>query len=339
MTKAKDFTTLMEERFGENLDSVFIEYGNKDEVITAISTGSLSLDASIGVGGIPRRRYTVLDGLEGLGKSTVAVSIAKNCIGGGGKVIYIDVENQMTFDYLDLLLGAGHIGKDFILAKPDTSDDAFIIAEMAIKSKEFDLIVLDSVGALAPTEEKEKKFEGDSMAIIPRDIGKFLRRNTYNLRVNNIAFLFINQLRDAVGSYVKAYTSPGGHALKYFASVMITLNKSSAPELQIKVGEDKIGSFVPFIIKKNKVGMPFRAGSIPIIPGIGIDGLRDTIEFCKMLGVIQMGGPYYKFEGENIGKGFENTLENLKNAPELLERIKTKVYSIISKVKTVDEEA
>lgn len=327
MAKVKDFKTIMEEKFGEFFENVFIEYGNEDEILTAISTGSLSLDARIGIGGIPRRRYTIIDGLEGIGKSTVAISIAKQTIKGGEKVLYIDVENQMTFNYLDSLLGEGHIGQDFILAKPDTSDDAFIIAETGIISKEFALIVLDSVGALASNEEKERKFEQDTMAIIPRDLGKFLRRNTHNLRINNIAFVFINQLRDKIGSYMKAYDSPGGHALKYFSSVTINLKPATAKELEITKGKEKIGAFVPFAIKKNKVGFPTGGGLIPIIPGVGIDSLRDVIEFAKMTGVLTMAGPFYKLEGEVIGKGYEDTLENIKNTPELLDKITKMCYT------------
>lgn len=338
MAKIKTFDEMMVSKFGEHLDKVFINYGNEDEVITAISTGSLALDASIGIGGIPRRRYTIIDGLEGIGKSTVAISVAKNCISNGERVLYIDVENQMTFDYLDALLGEGHIGKDLILTKPDTSDDAFIIAEAGIKSKEFALIILDSVGALASEEEKEKDFEKDSMAIIPRDISKFLRRNTYDLRVNNVAFLFINQLRDQIGSYVKAYSTPGGHALKYFASVIISLKPNTAKELEIKVGDEKIGAFVPFVIKKNKVGMPNRPGSIPIIPGVGVDTYRDIVEFCNMLGVIQVRGAYYKMGDIVLGKGLNATMDYLKENKDTLDKLKETIYEILSKNRVEDDE-
>lgn len=337
MAKLKDFKSILEDRFEGDLDKVLIGYGNPDEVITAIPTGSTALDASIGIGGIPRRRYTIIEGLEGLGKTTLAVSIAKQAIAMKEKVLYIDVENQMTFDYLDLLLGHGHIGEDFILTKPDTSDDAFVIAEAGIKSKEFALIILDSVGALAPEEEKAKKMEQDSMAIIPRDTARFLRRNSYDLRVNNVAFLFINQLRDKIGAYVPTYSAPGGHALKYYASVIISLTKGPK-DFDIMENEEKVGALVPFSIKKNKVGMPFRSGTIPIISNVGVDSFKDIINFAKDLGVIRSAGPYYKFGDEVIGRGYEGTVEVLRNSPELLDKVKEMVYNIIVKTKPVESE-
>lgn len=320
----------MEKQFSEDFDKIFVESNNEFEEVTPISTGSMSLDSSIGLGGVPRRRYTVIAGPDGAGKTTLAFSIAKSALAMGLKVLYVDMENQMDYDYIPELIGEDHIGKDFILAKPGTSDDAFEIIEAAIASDEFGLIVLDSIGALAPKKEKEKEFDAATIALTPRDMSKFLRRNSFNIRVNNIAMVFINQVRaDLNSTYIKQYSNPGGYAIKHYASLIINMN---APA-KIKMGDEIIGISAKFVIKKNKLAAPFRSGEIPIMFGTGVDYLRDFVQFTSLLGIIKRRGSFYVFEEEKLGQGIVQTMEYLNSHKEVLDKIKSLCYNVSTKYK------
>ncbi len=330
MAKVKTFDDQMEELYGENLDKVFI---TKEEPLEFISTGAISLDVCIG-GGIPKGRYTVIDGPESSGKSTLAISVAKNCIIKGEKVLYIDQENQMVYDYIMTLLGDIDTAK-FILAKPSTSDEAFKMIEAGLNTGEFGLIVLDTIAALSPIEEQNKDFDQSSMAIISRDLSKFFRRNSFKLRTKKVAILFINQIRDLIGSYVKAYVSPGGHALKHYSSVIISMSKGQ----EIKAGEESLGILSKFVVKKNKIAPPFRTHLLPIIFGVGVDTNRDAIEFASTLGVLRKAGPYYKLGDQTLGRGMIDTMSYLEQNPETLDKIISMCYTIVgSNKKEIVEE-
>jgi recombination protein RecA len=321
MAKVKTFLDRMQDMYGDDYDKIFV---SEEEKIDSISTGSLSLDASIGVGGVPRGRFTLIDGAESSGKTSIAMSICKQALLKGLNVTYIDVENQAPLDYMEDLAGEKVTKEGRLkLAKPRNSDEAFNIIEAGILSGE-GLIILDSIAALSPTEEQDKKFEDANMAIIPRDLAKFFRRNAYRVRENKTAVVFINQVRDNIGSYVKSFSNPGGHALKHYASVIISLSKAQ----EIKAGESVIGIMTKFTIKKNKVAPPFRSFMIPIIFGVGVDTLRDTVSYAEFLGVIRRGGPYYKLDDQVLGKGMVETMETLENDKLLLDKLKERVYNI-----------
>ncbi len=331
MARIKTFEDKMRDMLGEDYDNTFVT----EEVVEAISTGALSLDASIGVGGIPRGRFTTLSGPEGSGKSTIALSVAREALNAGIKVNYVDVENQMFLSYIEELIGVSlKDNKNFVISKPRNSDEAFVIVEEAIDSKEFGLIILDSVAALSPPEEQAKKFEEGNMAITPRDLAKFFRRTSFKVRENNIAFLFVNQIRDNIGSYVKSYSMPGGHAILHWSSVLIPISKAE----EIKAGDEVIGIMTKFTIKKNKVAPPFRSFLIPIIFGKGVDSFRDLVRYAEFLGVIRKGGPYYKFEEQTLGRGMLETMEYLSDSPEMLEKIKSDCYKTIANKGKVDDE-
>jgi recombination protein RecA len=334
MAKAKTFKDLMEAEFEEFYSKVFID---KEEDALIFSTGSPSLDVSIGVGGIPTKRFVEIAGVESSGKSTLAYSIAKNALNIlstlDKKVLYVDVEHQAPLDYIADLIQPYVIGKDFIIAKPNTAEDALKICEAGINSGEFGLVILDSIGALAPKEEKEKQLDEGSMTLIPRLLGKFLRRNVDAVRNNNISVIFINQVRDVIGSYVKALSTPGGHTFKHFISLSILLSKGQ----EIKVGDEVIGLNVKFVVKKNKLSPPNKSFIMPLIYGKGIDTARDLVSFAETLGVVQRRGAYYQFEGENLGQGMANTLETIENNPELLDKIKSMLYNIATPKESEEE--
>ena len=293
----------------------------------------MSLDVSIGVGGIPRGRFTELYGPESSGKTTLALSIAKDALSKGSTVLYIDAENGLDFSYIESIIG--EFDKDkFILVVPESAEQAFQISEDAISSKDaegnavFNLVVLDSLGAVSPEKEQTDSLTDANVALLPRVLTRFLRRNAFSLKEGNIAFLFLNQVRDKIGSYIAGYETPGGHALKHFAAVRIALTKGQAIT-QTSDKSKKVGINAKFLIKKNKLSAPFRGHYIPIMFGKGIDYHRDVLEFAKFLGVVKQNGSYFRFGEESLGQGAVKASRYLKENKEILDKIVEMCYNII----------
>lgn len=314
------------------LDKIIEVYGEKvldthNTKIEAISTGCLSLDTSIGIGGIPRGMITELYGPEGSGKTTIALNTAKILADAGKKTLYIDVENLLNTQILKSVLGENTKVENIIILTPNSAEDAFMMAEAGLESGEFELIVLDSIGAMASRKEKEVEFDKDTMGQLPRIVAKFIKRNTYDIRTKNVAVLILNQIRDNVGSYVKSYKTPGGHQLQHQAAVRISLTRGE----DLKRGDEKVGILTKFVIKKNKLSAPFRSFTVPIIFGSGIDYLSDLIDFSELLGVIKKGGPYYKLNDKTLGQGKVATRKLLEESKETLDSIVEMVYNIVNK--------
>jgi recombination protein RecA len=315
-----DFIETLIEKYGEDM------IVGDTEKVEVIPTGSLSLDASIGIGGIPRGRITEIFGAEGGGKTTLALSIVRSAISNGIKSLFVDAENMINYDTVFDLLGE-ELNKDLlVILHPETAEQNLTACEMGINSGEFGLIVLDSIGALAPEVEKKKELTDPTVGLIPKLMTVWLRRNANAIGRNNVAFVFINQVRDTIGSYVKSFSTPGGHALKHFASVRISLSKGE----EIKQGSESVGINVKFTVKKNKLAPPFRSFIIPLYFGKGIDSIRDTILFSEMLGVLKKKGSYYVFENETVGQGVAKTAEILSNNPEMLAKIREICYNWVA---------
>lgn len=326
--KEKKFVDEILDLFGEKV------LDNHTKTIEAISTGCLSLNTSIGVGGIPRGMITTMYGPEGSGKTTIALNTAKQVANAGDKVLYIDVENLLNTSLLKAVLGEDTNVDNIIILTPDSAEDAFIMAEKGISSEEFKLVVIDSVGAMASRKEKEVDFDKDTMGQLPRIVSRFIKRNVYDIRTKNVAVLILNQVRDNVGSYVKSFKMPGGHQLYHESAVIISLTKG---ENLVKGKSEVIGIVTKFVIKKNKLAPPFRSFTIPILFGQGIDYFSDLIDFAKLLGVITLSGPYYKFNDQNLGKGKVETRENLMKSTETLDKIQETVYNIVNHQSNVSE--
>lgn len=315
------------------LDAIVEKFGDsvlsnvRGDNIEAMTSGSLSLDASIGIGGFPKRRFTYIYGSEGTGKTTLALTTSLKEIKNGGKVLYIDAENMLSFATIEQMLSATVDKSKFILLQPETAEQAFMIIEKAITSGEFTLIILDTIAALEPQEEKEKEFNENTMMAIPRLLGRFFRRNAPDVKNSNVAVILLNQIRDDTKSYMGGFKSTGGHSLLHWSSVIIALTKGT----EIKQGEDKIGINSRFVIKKNKMGPPFRSFEIPIIFGKGVDYYTDAVTFCETLGILKKAGAFYKFEGETIGQGRNNTAQFLKDNPETLARLEEMLYNTLNK--------
>jgi len=329
MAKRQEYGTLLDEISDKYSDDVLVDSESKLDIIP---TGITSLDVSIGVGGIPRARITEIFGPESAGKTTLALGISKHANEQGLKVLYIDVENMLDYAYAKTLVGELDT-KNFVIVQPNTGEDALRIARSGIASGEFGLVIIDSVGALAPEKEKEGDIEDQQYALVPKLITKFLRLVAYDVRVQNVALVFINQVRDNIGSYIKSFSVPGGHALKHYCSLRIQLKKGE----QIKVKDEVIGINISFTIIKNKLAAPYRSAVIPLMFGTGVDELRDLINFADMLGVLHKGGAYYKYGDFVLGKGTVATMQYLTENKETLDKIKNSCYnSIMNKREKLD---
>lgn len=308
----------LEEYFNNNIEN---------EIIESFSTGSLSLDLCIGVGGIPTKRFTEIFGEESTGKSTLALSISKTVINEGGKVLYVDTENQMVVPYIKEIV-TNYNKINFTLIRPYTAEDAFKILERGIDDN-YNFIVLDSVAALSPLQEIKKDFDEDSMTLTSRMLNKFFRRQVFNVRDKNIAVVFLNQVRDKIGTYFKSFETPGGHALKHYTSIRIFLSRGK----KIKQGDLHIGNYITASVVKNKVSIPFRSTSIPLIFGKGFDFILDLISVAELLGVVVRNGAFYRFEGETIGQGLLAVKEYLESNPEVLDKIVKECYNLRDNLK------
>jgi recombination protein RecA len=331
VSDTRSFSEVIEETFGDNIIEV------EDDHVEWIPSGSPSLDISIG-GGIPRGRFTEIYAPEGSGKTSLALSICKSAIELGNKVLYVDIEQGLDHDYIEAIAGEYDSTK-FILAQPETAEQATAICEMGIQSKEFAVIVLDSVAALSPKKERDADADDVQMALISKSLAKFLRRNAFSVRVNNIAFVFINQVRADFSNHsmFKTYATPGGYALKHFVSLRIQLGKNQF----IKIGGDVKGFYSKYTIKKNKVGIPFRSFMFPFMLGKGIDKERDLLEIAELLAVVdKRSGAYYVFAGEELGHGLANACVYIKERPEIYDKIRELALNLgLSKGITVRNEA
>lgn len=327
--KTTDFLELLDT---EDYTDVLIDRSvNENEKINAISTGALSLDISTGIGGIPVGRFTELYGAESSGKTTLALSIAKQAILSGKRVLYNDPEQGLDLKYASAIIGEDAYDKTkFVLVQPEVLEQALNICEFAIESKSFGLIILDSIAAMIPKKVKEEDLGDSHVAVLARIFGQFLGRNLYSVRTNDIAFLAINQVRDKFGSFLTTYETPGGHEWKHIASIRIMLSKSG--DITLGTDKNKIGIISKFTIKKNKLAPPFKSYDIPIIFGQGVDFYRDLVDFATMLGVLKRKGSYYAFEGEVLDIGVVKTIEIIKSRPEMLDKILELCYTTTNQI-------
>ena len=336
MAKDKVIVEPVQEKY---LDKILAQFGNaivhEDDKIEVISTGSLALNASIGIGGAPRGRFTVIYGPEGCGKTTIALTMSNNVVKSGGRVLYIDAEIMLSYSTIELMLGEKIDPSRFVLVHPETAEEALMVAEDLMKNGEIDLVVIDTVAALEPEAEKKKELNESTMAEVSRLLPKFFRKDSMLVKSSNVGFLLLNQVRDNVGSYSQGYSMPSGHALKHHASVIIALTKGEL----LKIGKDVVGLKAKFVVKKNKLAPPFRSFTIPITFGKGINEYMDVLEFCEMLGVIQKAGSYYKFNDETIGQGKFAAADFLEKNPEVLKGIIEQTYSALSKDKSINIDA
>jgi recombination protein RecA len=287
--------------------------------IPAISTTSLSLDAAIGVGGVPRGRIVEIYGPESSGKTTLALHIVAEAQKAGGVAAYIDAEHAMDADY------AGKLGVDIdqlLISQPDSGEQALEIAEALVRSNGVDVIVVDSVAALVPRAELDGEM-GDSLpGLQARLMSQALRKLTAIVAQSNTCFIFINQIREKIGvMFGNPETTTGGRALKFYSSLRLDIRRIGA----IKDGDRVAGNRTKVKVAKNKVAPPFREAEFDIMYGEGISREGDLLDLAVVQRAVEKSGAWFSYKGERLGQGRENAKTALKENPEVLRKIERDV--------------
>src|SRR5262245_37047530 len=287
--------------------------------VPAISTTSLSLDAAVGVGGVPRGRIVEIYGPESSGKTTLALHIVAEAQKAGGVAAYIDAEHAMDADY------AGKLGVEIdqlLISQPDSGEQALEIAEALVRSNGIDVIVVDSVAALVPRAELDGEM-GDSLpGLQARLMSQALRKLTAIVAQSNTCFIFINQIREKIGvMFGNPETTTGGRALKFYSSLRLDIRRIGA----IKDGDRVVGNRTKVKVAKNKVAPPFRECEFDIMYGEGISKEGDLLDLATNNRVIEKSGAWFSYKGDRLGQGRENAKQTLKENPDLLKKIENEV--------------
>lgn len=287
--------------------------------IESISTGSISLDVALGIGGIPRGRVIEIFGSESSGKSTLAYHIMAETQRSGGEAAYIDVEHALDPGY------AAKCGIDtetLLISQPDSAEQALEICEYLVRSGAVEIVVIDSVAALVPKTELEGDMGDTHVGLQARLMSQALRKLTAAISRSNTSVVFINQIREKVGVvWGNPEVTPGGRALKFYSSVRIDLRRLES----LKQGTDIVGSRVRARIVKNKVAPPFRVAEFEIMFNEGISRTGDLIELGEEMGFVKKSGSFYSMGETKLGQGRENAKVFLKSNPELMDQLEAKI--------------
>ncbi len=293
--------------------------------VEAISTGSLSLDLALGIGGVPRGRIVEIFGPESSGKTTLALHILASAQKNGGEVAFIDVEHALEPAY------ARALGVDIdslLISQPDTGEQALEITEALVRSGALDVVVIDSVAALLPRSELEGEMGDSSVGVVARLMSQALRKLAGTVSKTGTIVVFINQLREKIGvMYGNPETTPGGRALKYFSSVRIDVRRTET----LKNGSESYGNRTKAKVIKNKVAPPFKEAEFDIIYGEGISKIGEIIDLGVQLDIIDKGGAWFTV-GDTRHQGREAVKEYLKANPEVCDEIEQKIRDNAAKL-------
>ena len=297
---------------------------SRAESIDVISTGSLSLDIALGVGGIPRGRVIEIYGPESSGKTTLALSIVAEAQKVGGVAAFIDAEHALDVIYARKL---GVNVDELLVSQPDTGEQALEITEILVRSGALDVVVIDSVAALVPRAEIEGEMGDSHMGLQARLMSQALRKLVAAISKSKTTVIFINQIRMKIGvMFGNPETTTGGNALKFYASVRLEIRKTGI----IKKGEDVLGNATRVKVVKNKVAPPFKEARFDILFGEGISKAGDVLDLAVDCGVAEKSGSWYSYEGERLGQGRDFVRNHLKENPEILDAMELKVREFYS---------
>jgi recombination protein RecA len=289
--------------------------------VEAISTGSFSLDRALGVGGFPKGRIIEVFGPESSGKTTLALHAVAQSQKKNGKAAFIDAEHALDPEY------AARIGvkiKELLISQPNNGEEALNILESLVRSDIIDIVVVDSVAALTPKAEIEGEMGAQHIGLQARMMSQALRKLTAIANRTSTTIIFINQIREKIGvMFGSPETTPGGRALKFYASVRVDVRKTA----QVKQGEDVVGSRIKAKVVKNKVAPPFRLAEFDIMYGEGISYEGDVLTAGLKTGVETKAGASYSFGNEKLGVGFEKVKESLKEDKKILNAIKKEIIT------------
>ncbi len=292
--------------------------------VDAIPTGSLTLDAALGVGGLPRGRIIEIYGPESSGKTTVALHVVAEAQKRGGEAAFIDAEHALDPVYAEKL---GVDIDNLIVAQPDTGEQALDICEALVRSGALDVIVIDSVAALVPKAEIEGEMGDAHVGLLARLMSQALRKLTGIISKSGTVVIFINQLREKVGVvYGNPETTPGGRALKFFSSVRLDVRRQEA----IKNGTEIIGNKTKVKIVKNKVAPPFKEAEFDILYGQGISKEGNILDVAVDSGIIKKSGAWFSYNGEKIGQGRDNVRKYMVENKEFCADIERQVRELLN---------
>ncbi len=291
--------------------------------VEAISTGSLGLDVALGIGGVPKGRIVEIYGPESSGKTTIALHVVAEAQKKGGEAAYIDVEHALDPVY------AKNLGVDIdslLVSQPDTGEQALDIAEALVRSGALDVVVVDSVAALVTRAEIEGEMGDSHVGVQARLMSGALRKLTSAISKSNCVVIFINQLREKVGvMYGNPEVTPGGRALKFYASVRIDIRKAET----IKSGNEMVGSHTRAKVVKNKVAPPFKTAEFDIMYGKGISKSGEIVDLAVDFGIIKKSGAWFSYNDERLAQGRDNAKKAIENNKELAEEIEAKVMAML----------
>lgn len=307
----------IERQFGKG---TIMRLGEATKVeVPTISTGSLGLDLALGVGGLPRGRIVEIFGPEASGKTTLALHVVAEAQKEGGVAAYIDAEHALDVNYARQL---GVKVEDLLLSQPDTGEQALEIADILVRSGAVDVIVIDSVAALVPRAEIEGEMGDQFIGLQARLMSQALRKLTGTISKSQAIVIFINQIRHKIGvTFGNPETTPGGNALKFYASVRIDIRKIAS----IKEGEATVGHRTKVRVVKNKVAPPFKEAEFDIMYGQGISREGEVIDLGTSIGLIEKSGTWYSYGDKRLGQGKENAKAFLRENPEVMAEIERRI--------------
>ncbi|HEU5140482.1 MAG TPA: recombinase RecA [Bacillales bacterium] len=306
-----------------------------DRKVSAVSSGSLTLDVALGVGGYPRGRIIEIYGPESSGKTTVALHAIAEVQRDGGQAAFIDAEHALDPVYAEKL---GVDTNELLLSQPDTGEQALEIAEALVRSGAVDIVVIDSVAALVPRAEIEGEMGDSHVGLQARLMSQALRKLSGAISKSNTMAIFINQIREKVGvMFGNPETTPGGRALKFYSSVRLEVRRAET----LKKGDEMVGNRARIKVVKNKVAPPFKKAEVDIMYGEGISKEGEILDVGAAEDIIQKSGAWYSYEGERLGQGRENAKLYLKENVDVAEQIRKQIrqhYHLEEAVEAVEEE-
>ena len=311
----------IERQFGKG--SIMRMGEGQSEKIESISTGSLSLDCAIGVGGVPKGRIVELYGPESSGKTTLTLHMTAECQKQGGTAAFVDAEHALDPSYAEKL---GVDVDALLISQPDTGEQALEITDMLVRSGAVDLVIVDSVAALTPKAEIEGEMGDAHVGLQARLMSQALRKLTANIKRSNATVIFINQIRMKIGvMFGNPETTTGGNALKFYSSVRLDIRRIGA----LKRGDEIYGNDTTVKIVKNKVSPPFRKANFEIIYNQGISREGEIVDLGVKHGIIEKSGAWYSYGKERLGQGKDNVRSLLEDNKELAAEIEKKIVAIM----------
>jgi recombination protein RecA len=306
--------------------------GQRNQIapIAAISTGSISIDYALGVGGVPRGRVTEIYGPESSGKTTLALQVIAEAQREGGMAAFVDAEHALDAQYAHKL---GVDLENLLVSQPDNGEQALEIVEVLVRSNSVDVVVVDSVAALVPKAEIDGEMGDAQMGLQARLMSQALRKLTGIVSKSKTTLIFINQLREKIGvMFGNPETTTGGRALKFYASVRIDIRRIAS----IKDGDQVVGGRTRVKVVKNKVAPPFREAEFDVMYGEGISREGDLLDLAVEKRIIEKSGAWFAYSGERLGQGRENAKQFLRDNPDVRQAIETRVRKELGLTREVE---